>query len=328
MSCATVIILLEDAAHRRSLVDVLTKAKHVVYAYGTLKELAEQPPKETCDLIVIGHTTGDPQGLARLADMRAMAPEIPAIISGYNLDLPAFVRALRLGVIAVVDPDDGPQMLEKVAEVRRSGAMVFIKEPARDALGRMLIQTVEALEQAARTAAEQERLRWQTSLAAREAQLHAHEKQLNDLRAQLADQAARRGGMPNAAGDWQQVERLKVRLEAQQRNLLTEKIVLQEEIDALKKKVEELTPYRAAFTRMQGEVAHREQELATFERQLRQRERELAERESMRHEVPVEVALATATGMAQAAPVQPATQPQAPADGKWSLRGIIPGAKR
>ncbi|MBA3849462.1 MAG: hypothetical protein C0502_05630 [Opitutus sp.] len=324
MSRATVIILLEDAAHRQMLSGLLTGAGHAVHAFGSLKELAAQPPKETCDLIVIGHTTGDPQGLERLAALRAMAPEIPAIISGYNLDLPAFVRALRLGVIAVVDPDDGAQLLEKVAEVRRSGAMAFIKEPARDALGHMLIQTVEELERAARTAAEQERVRWQAELAAREAQLHAHEAQLHDLRAQLADQAARRGAAPGAAGDWQQVERLKMRLEAQQRSLLTEKIVLQEEIDALKRKVEELTPYRAAFTRLQGEVARREQELAAYEGQLKQRERQLVERETMRHEAPVEEVLASAARPSQAAPA--ATPPSA--ENKWTLRGIIPGAKR
>lgn len=274
-----------DSPEREALVMALHGAGHTVAAFSSVAALMANPPEETCDILMVPYTEAHAQGLESLAEVRAMAPMIPALILGYDLGLEAFVRALRLGVVDVVPPNDFPRLLERVEFIRRVGAVAALTQQAEDRLARVLVETLESAEQrneaeAAQLEGEHRKLQEEIAkLNAYEAKLRAQDKHLRDLQEQVQQQAARRGG-PGMTADWEKLERMRMRLDAEQRNFLTEKIVLQEEMNFLKKRVTELTPFQTAHAELQSRIVASEQELARRRAALDRRELEIVRREA------------------------------------------------
>lgn len=280
---ATVILLMPAGELRQGLVGVMAAAGHRVAAFGGPAELMQAPPEEACDLFVVLHTPAEPRGLADLAELRVEAPLIPALICGYDLDLASVLRAIRLGVVAVIDPSDRAGLLAEIATVRRHGAVGSLLKPENDRLAGLLVKTMEATERHRRKEAslgEAERRRLSDEivrLQAYEQKLQAQERQLLERERCVGPVGA---GGAGAAVEWEKLERAKMRLEAEQRNFLTEKIVQQEEMTYLKKRLAELTPIQGAYAELQTRLGQHEAELARRSAELDRREREILRREA------------------------------------------------
>lgn len=266
-------------------VAALRAAGHLVSVYDSPAALRANPPEETCDVLIVSQDGTQDRGLEWLAEVRSLAPQIPALVLGADFDLPAFVRALRLGVVDVIAPTDMPTLRTRVDWIRRAGALAVLTDPTQDLLAPMLQEALHAAEQrgeaeAAQLEAEHGKLQEEfTKLQAYEARLRERERQVHDLEEQVRTQAARRGG-PGMSADWEKLERAKMRFEAEQRNFMTEQIVLREEMAFLRRRVAELTPYQAHASELQARLAQAERDLAARHETLDRREAELLQREA------------------------------------------------
>jgi len=285
MPAAHVIALLPETTTCQVVVAALRAAGHCVSLYTAPVALLANPPEETCDVLIVSQDSPQDRGLEWLAEIRGLAPQIPALVLGADFDLPTFVRALRLGVVDVVGPTDMPTLRTRVDWIRRAGAVAVLTDPTQDLLAPMLQEALQAAEQrgeaeAAQLEAEHGKLLEELAkLQAYEARLRDRERQVHDLEGQVREQAARRGG-PGMSADWEKLERAKMRLEAEQRNFMTEQIVLREEMAFLRRRVAELTPYQAHAAEQQARLAAAERELAARHEALDRREAELLQREA------------------------------------------------
>lgn len=241
-----------------------------------------------CDILVASYQLPGSNCLDWLVRLHATAPRRPVFILGDDLGLAEAVRAMRLRVIDILHPNEPVLLVERITALVKS---VTSGLPMEDPLAAAVMATFEANE--ARLASEtsqlaSERARLERDLIGLkdyEERLAQYERQVRDLHAQAQSGPApgRLSGGAESAAELEKLRRAKASVEAQQRDLTSEKILIREEKEHLRAHEADLSKREAAvaeklamITSRENELAARKAELAAYEKVLAQHEAELA----------------------------------------------------